>query len=183
MSVEYYPQVSNFIIGHRYNNIHNRCYNPNYHKGKNPYLSVCWMEDKWLGKEGRKNFKHWFKDGFYRIPGEQIDIDKDILIPGNKMYGSETCLFVPHTINVAVERIYREPVYMKGMDKWSISICRNGKNEPLGYFNTKEEAEQYYIEFKRAYYYGLIHTFKNKIPNHVYKAVIDFVCNDSNYHK
>jgi hypothetical protein len=139
------------------------------------------MADEWLGTNGKANFRYWFKSGFYVIGDEQIDIDKDIKHPKNKIYGSDTCLIVPHVINVAIDRCYREPAHIKSEDKWRAEIDINGKHEILGLFSTKEEADRYYIDVKRAYYYAMADIYKDKIPEEVYRAVIDYICNDNNY--
>lgn len=61
--------------------------------------STCSKE--WLF---RYNFKLWYdSQTHYRdLSGKLLCLDKDILVPGNKEYGPNTCALVPHYINVAL---------------------------------------------------------------------------------
>ena len=68
-----------------------RCYSSKWHKDHPSYLgcSVC---DEW---KVFSHFDSWFNE-HYR---EGYDLDKDILVQGNKVYSPSTCCFVPHRIN------------------------------------------------------------------------------------
>ena len=54
----------------------------------------CTVCEEWLNYS---NFKVWYDQN--RIKGMALDLDKDILFKGNKVYSPETCCFVPHAIN------------------------------------------------------------------------------------
>lgn len=72
------------------NNMKTRCYNPNYHKVRPDYkeCSVC---DEWL--DNHIAFYEWVDHNYYKIKGEQsVQLDKDILVPGNKVYSPDTCI-------------------------------------------------------------------------------------------
>lgn len=64
-----------------------RCYNPNYHAVEPTYKDACVCEEWWTAS----NFKKWFDENY--VEGYQLD--KDILVKGNKVYGPNTCCFVP----------------------------------------------------------------------------------------
>ena len=68
-----------------------RCYCPKYRK-RQPTYADCTVAEEW---HNFQVFAKWFDENY--ISG--FDIDKDIKIHGNKMYSSETCLFVSHTDN------------------------------------------------------------------------------------
>lgn len=63
-----------------------RCYSERLHKVR-PTYKDCTVCDEWLNYQV---FAEWFELNY--IKG--FDLDKDIKIDGNKMYGPETCLFV-----------------------------------------------------------------------------------------
>ena len=72
-----------------------RCHDPKFHE-KHPTYKGCKVEDYLL------NFQHmceWLEKNYYKVPGERMHLDKDILYKGNKVYSRETCIFVPQRIN------------------------------------------------------------------------------------
>tara|TARA_R110000782_G_C14664445_1_gene398246 strand:- start:48 stop:680 length:633 start_codon:yes stop_codon:yes gene_type:complete len=68
-----------------------RCYDESTQDSMPTYkgCSVC---DEW---HNYQNYAKWFADNF--IQG--FDVDKDILVNGNKIYSPETCKFVSHQEN------------------------------------------------------------------------------------
>ena len=78
-------------------------------------------------------------------------LDKDIIVPGSKLYSPETCAFVlPATNLFVIARDASRGEYpigvhlLKRTGKYRAS-CGNpftGKNEHLGYFSTPEEAHE-----------------------------------------
>ena len=68
-----------------------RCYSDKL-QTRSPTYRGCSVCDEWLSLS---TFKVWF-DANYR---EGTALDKDILIPGNKVYSPDTCSFVPAYIN------------------------------------------------------------------------------------
>jgi len=68
-----------------------RCYDSKYQTRKPTYIG-CTVCSEWLNFS---SFKTWF-DSNYK---EGLALDKDILKPGNKQYGPDTCRFVPRYIN------------------------------------------------------------------------------------
>ena len=69
-----------------------RCYSEKYHD-KKPTYKECYVCDEWLYF---LKFKSWMEKQDYK--GKELD--KDILIQGNKVYSPETRIFVDKTINV-----------------------------------------------------------------------------------
>ena len=69
----------------------NRCYSPNYHKTRPTYIgcSVC-PEWHYFSK-----FRFWMEGQKW----EGMELDKDLLVKGNRVYGPDTCCFVPEAIN------------------------------------------------------------------------------------
>lgn len=69
----------------------NRCYSEK-SLSKHPTYRGCSVCDEWLSLS---TFRVWF-DVNYR---DNTELDKDILVKGNKVYGPEACRFVPQYIN------------------------------------------------------------------------------------
>ena len=72
-----------------------RCHDPKFQERDPSYIG-CTIVDDWYNYQ---NFGYWYTDNYYEIPGEKMQLDKDILVKNNKVYGPDTCIFVPHHIN------------------------------------------------------------------------------------
>ena len=120
-----------------------RCYSKKYLEINPSYIDarVC---SEWLSAVA---FKKWM---------EQQDwhgkcLDKDIIVPGSKLYSPETCAFVLATTNTFVvgsdasRGDYPIGVYLCKRTSKYRAQCGNpftGKQEYLGYFLTQEEAHE-----------------------------------------
>lgn len=124
-----------------------RSYSSKYHK-KHPTYIGCSISDEW---KYFSNFKQWFDSNY--IDGLQLD--KDLLIRGNKIYSYETCVFIPSEINSLLTKTDAKrgqyPVgvcFNKKANKFQSQCNNNGKPVHLGYFNSPEEAFLKYKQFK-----------------------------------
>lgn len=153
-----------------YWNMYNRCYGENYLE-KNPKYRGCTICEEWL--TDKESFYDWASENYYVIDGEQVDLDKDILVKDNKVYSPETCIFAPHIINTYYERLIRNPVKTKN-GKYQMSLTVDGKTVSLGIFDTEEEAKNEYIKHKQAAMLAKADLYKDKIPAQLYKAMTDF---------
>ena len=69
-----------------------RCYSPLL-QAKQPTYIGCTVDPRW---HYLSNFKQWY-DEQGDVTGKQLD--KDIISPGNKVYGPDTCFFVSQELN------------------------------------------------------------------------------------
>jgi hypothetical protein len=113
------------------------------------------------------------------VGNEQIDLDKDILCKGNKVYSPETCVFVPHTINTLFLRCQKNRgnlsigvCFDKSKKKYCAGLGINNKNIKLGVYNTPEEAFAEYKRHKEALIVVTADKYKGRIPEKLYKAMI-----------
>ena len=109
-----------------------RCYS----EKEYPTYKGCSVCDEWLIFS---NFKRWMEQQDWQ--GKQLD--KDLLIEGNKVYSPETCIFVDQVINKfvtdsgAARGEYMIGVYWRKHVGKFVSQCSNPftcKREHLGYF-------------------------------------------------
>ena len=124
---------------------------------KEPTYSGCVVSDEWLYYD---NFYRWLtsQDNYDKWKnGARWGIDKDILIKGNKVYSSSTCLLVPHNVNCLFTNrcLHRGdyPIgvdYLKKLNKFRAS-CMNPfskKQEHIGLYYTPAEAFVAYKKYK-----------------------------------
>lgn len=163
---------------HTWSNMKTRCYNENYHETRPSYTqcSICdeWLDDKTL-------FYEWVDHNYYTIDGEQMHLDKDILVPGNKIYAPETCIFAPARINDLFPSLDKNSsglptgvTYSAKTDKYKVTIRKNGKNVNLGFFETVEAAAEVYKQHKKAEIISVADEYKDRIPDALYKAMLDY---------
>ena len=175
---KYIPFLNNNLMKARrlWNDMHSRCYNEKLHKRFPEYIG-CTICDYWL--EDKERFYKWVEENYYMIGNEQMDLDKDILCKGNKVYSPETCVFVPHTINTLLLNCRRKrgkyPVgvsFDKG--KYRAALNVDGKTVKLGVFNTPKEAFMEYKRHKEALIIVVADRYKGKIPDRVYEAMMNW---------
>lgn len=130
------------------------------------------MCDEWL--DDKETFFDWVCENHYTVGDEQIDLDKDILVKGNKIYSPETGIFAPHSINTYFENLTREPKYLQKLDKYKMDIYIEGKSINIGYYDTEEEAKKAYIKHKEAAIMAKADIYKDRIPRVLYNAMVNW---------
>jgi hypothetical protein len=65
-----------------------RCYDAKI-KLKEPTYNNCIVCDEWLNFQ---NFAEWCDKNLYIVDDERMELDKDILVKGNKIYSPKTCI-------------------------------------------------------------------------------------------
>lgn len=132
----------------KWRNMLQRCYSENYHV-TNPTYVGCEVSEEW---KTFSNFKAWM-EGQEWINRQ---LDKDILFPNNKLYSSETCVFISQSVNkFLVDRKNGRGEYMLGVD-WHKrdnkfrARCNDedNKNVHLGLFDTEIEAHLAWKAYK-----------------------------------
>ena len=116
-----------------------RCYSAAYQANRPTYRGAT-VDDRWLLFS---RFQEWAED-FY-IDG--MALDKDIISPGNRIYGPEKCCFVPHAINnLLTTSSASRGVHPLGVDfhatskRYRARVWSNGKQVCVGHFPTPYEA-------------------------------------------
>lgn len=151
-----------------------RCYDPYYINGFPTYRD-CTVCDEW---HNFQNFAKWYDENYYEVEEERMELDKDILVKGNKTYSPDTCMFVPRNINsMFVKRDNSRgscPIGVRCLklnEKYCSSIVIDGRRIYLGNFENCEDA---FYEYKKAKEYEIkrrAEKYKSKIPNRLYIAL------------
>ena len=127
-----------------FTSIYRRSYSEFFHK-KHPTYKDCTVDPRW---RNFTDFKLWMESQKW----EGMDIDKDLLIPDNKVYGPSTCLFLEPPINTFVSSFYPKKGNLTGVSihkrtgMW-VSQCHSPGLFPRhrGLFNTEEEAHRAWV--------------------------------------
>jgi len=117
--------------------------------------------------------------------GKYWQLDKDLLVKGNKLYSEDTCVFVPQEINIllikcdSVRGDSPVGVHWHKKDKKFHSRCSDGfgKQKHLGCFSTAKEAFLAYKNFKEAYIKQVAEQYKDVIDPRAYKALLEYEVN------
>ena len=92
-----------------------RCYDEKVHQKYPPYVG-CTVDERW---HSFMAFREWV---LAQPEWEGLQLDKDILILGNKIYGPDTCIFVSRDINTFITNIN------KGVSGLPIGVrAKNGR--------------------------------------------------------
>lgn len=157
-----------------------RAYCPKYQTKQPTYLG-CSVTDEWLEYQ---EFANWFENHEYSNRGYQLD--KDLLIPGNKIYAPDQCVFVPQQLNKLLNGYgnargqYKQGVcFYKRDNKFVAQIAINGKKKNLGYFDTELDAYNAYKEAKEQYVKDSANHWKNDIADEVYEALMQWELEDA----
>lgn len=85
------------------------------------------------------------------------ELDKDIIKPGNKIYGPEYCCFIPKSLNLLLspgkktvnKHLPMGAIYLPKKNRY-IARCRDGDGNRvhIGTYRTAEEASRAYLKFK-----------------------------------
>lgn len=137
-------------------NMLKRCYSEKYQE-KYPTYKGCTVCEEW---KLFSNFRKWMVEQEW----EGLQLDKDLLVVGNKVYSAETCVFVTCQVN----NFLGENDRSRG--EWPIGVswnkrakkfyakCSNpitGKLKGLGYFTCQHEAHRAWLAKKLEHAYAL----------------------------
>ncbi|MBL4951074.1 hypothetical protein JK635_02315 [Neobacillus sp. YIM B02564] len=155
-----------------------RCYS-NYSSKRYPTYEKCSVTDEWLNYQ---NFAAWYDENYYEVDGEKMELDKDILIKGNKVYSPDACVFVPKRINLLFVKKNASrgdlPIgvvwYKRDKNYQADGKDEYGNTVHLGRYDTVEKAFEAYKIFKENTIKKVADIYKNKIPNNLYEAMIAY---------
>ena len=151
-----------------------RCYDSKSHLN-DPTYKDCSVSD---------NFKYYpyFKDWCNRQVGfgnDNWQLDKDILLKGNKVYSECTCCFVPREINnLIVKRDSKRgdlPIgvsLQKSTGKYLVQMSIRGKTKNFETFSDVNEAFQTYKTVKLKYIKDIAGEWKDCLDVRVYNALM-----------
>lgn len=148
---------------------------------RNRNYSECSIVEEWLNFQ---NFALWAEDQPYKY-FEDSCLDKDLLVKGNKVYGPETCCFLPNSVNVFISSSYNKvsglpegvTVILPRVPNAKIGYVARchflGSREYLGYFDCPYEAGEVYYKRKLEAAEALAEKYKGLIREDARLKLID----------
>lgn len=160
-----------------WNHMLQRCYS-DISVYKYPSYADCYVCDEWFNFQ---NFANWYELNYYEIPGEQMNLDKDILVKGNKVYSPDTCVIVPHFINSLFIKsdIVRGDLpigvnFDKRYNTYNVHCNNRGELIWLGSYKSVDEAFNVYKSYKENIIKNIAEEYKSMIPDELYIAMINY---------
>ena len=142
-----------------------------------PTYSDCGISDNF---KSYSYFYDWCQNqvGFN---SDGFDMDKDILIKGNKIYSEDTCMFVPHEINRCFIRTGNKGRYPIGVtfnkmnNKFIAFLSKNHVKTHIGCFDNEANAFYAYKTEKEDYIKSLAIMFVGQIDERIYNVLMNYV--------
>ena len=134
----------------------------------NPTYKGCTVCNDWLLFS---NFKRWMESQNHK----GLQLDKDIINAGNKIYSPENCCFITQEINSLltdskkIRGKYPQGVSLKKQTgKFYSNISINKKRKHLGTYSSVDLAELAYVSVKREY----IISKAKKLPDRIKQGLM-----------
>ena len=175
-----YPSRVNGVLTKEYTlwvGMLRRCYSDTYQK-KHPTYEGCKVSD---------NFKSY--EYFYEWCNKQVgfgesgfQLDKDLLVKGNKVYSEDSCVFLPSEINtVLIKSTASRGEHLIGVNwhktkkAFIAQVSKNkGKQEWLGQFDNPNDAFLAYKKAKESFIKEQAEKWKSQIDERAYTALISY---------
>lgn len=144
---------------------------------RHPAYHGCTLDSRWIFYQ---DFAEWYhhQNG---IDEDGWHLDKDIIVPGNKVYGPDTCCFVPQSLNKLLTHNKSSNGdcvvgvhYKASIKKYGASISIDSIRRHIGYFKTQEEASDAYQHAKLKEIHRQANLYKGKIDQRAYDALIKY---------
>lgn len=126
----------------------NRCYSKKGLLKQSLYFN-CSVTPEW---HLFSNFKLWVTTQIW----EGKSLDKDLRVPGNRVYGPTTCLFISQAANTILNSPIKQRnglptgVHKHG-SRFKVNLKYQGKTKHIGVYDSIEEARICYLNTKAGY--------------------------------
>lgn len=155
-----------------WNNMLERCYNPKFHARCPTYIG-CSVHPDW---HNFQNFAEWYERQYW---AECWQLDKDLLVDGNKVYSADTCTFVPSQLNTLLcdsgaSRGDLPQGVSRDRKGYKAQIRVDGKPHHLGMHATPDDAFQAYKLAKEANVKRMAEQYKCLIDPRVYDSLMRY---------
>lgn len=151
---------------------------------KHPTYKDCYVCDEWLNYQ---KFAKWTTtQRFFNVAdtssdGRSMALDKDLLVPNNKVYSPDTCCFLPNKINCAIggklsgdKKLPSGVYWHKASNSYTSSIQVDGVQVHLGCFKDPEEAFKTFCTHKQQQIRSLADEYRDLLCDRAYQALLNY---------
>ena len=156
-------------------NMLTRCYSEKYHD-KHPTYKGCFVIEEWLDFQV---FAEWLTSQEFYLDG--YELDKDILVRGNKIYSPETCALVPYEINkLLLDSGATRGEFPIGVSwhrkagKFMAQLRAGGEHVYLGLHTCEESASSAYTLAKEEYVKKVANRWRGFMQEEVYLTLMSW---------
>lgn len=153
-----------------------RCYSSRERDRLSAYLN-CSVSENF------KSYSYFYDWYSKQIKNENIkyQLDKDLLIKGNKIYSENTCSLLPLELNVLITTAkWKRGKYLIGVsfrkkeNRFHVQVSVGGKNKTVGYFKDEKNAYLAYKEYKENHIKDMAEKWKDSISKEAYDALMNY---------
>ena len=159
---------------HLWYNLLARCCCPDVQK-KHPTYIGCTVSENF------KNYSYFYAWCQNQIGFGQkgFQLDKDLLLKGNKVYSETSCLFLPRELNNLLTSSKQNrgnlPIGVSvHQGRLAVRCCRKPAPHHVGLFDTVEEAFATYKQVKESYIKSQAEKWKDQIDIRAYEALMRY---------
>ena len=153
-------------IYRRWSGMMKRCYSTK-EQSLHPTYMGCTVCKEW---HNFQNYAKWYEENIWECD-EKLEVDKDILIKGNKIYSPETCVFTTKYINT----LFTKSNNMRGdtpigvikssNTTYMARLSKKNNGVSLGSYKDVNEAFNAYKLAKEQYIKQIADNYKSKYPS------------------
>lgn len=154
-----------------------RCYSSGFQSRSKTYHG-CHVSDNF---KKFSYFQAWCRDQIgFGVDG--FELDKDLLVKGNKIYSEEYCVFLPREINILLAKRTASrgihPIgvsFDKSRSKFEAYISINGRKRSLGRHETSVDAFNAYKTAKEKHVKDIAKKHRGVIDQRAYEALYRYI--------
>lgn len=153
-------------------NMLKRCYSEVF-QNRHPSYKGCTVCEEW---HDYQVFAEWYVS--HNSYGLRYDLDKDLLLEGNRVYSPETCCMIPEEINIAIAKQGNSAnglpigIQRQGVSTFRADYAGLKGDRYIGAFSSIGEALAAYKKAKKGYILELAEKWKYLVSLEVYESLL-----------
>lgn len=154
-----------------WHNMLKRCYSKAF-QGRHPSYVGCTVCEEWLNFQV---FAEWYYN--HESYGFGYDLDKDLLVDGNRVYSPEFCCMLPKNINTAISKQgsldngFPIGVKRDSLNRFRADCSAQSGSGYIGCFTSIEDAHKAYVKVKKQTIIDLAEKWKYLVAVDVYESL------------